>query len=126
MGASVDIDIEKQRGWVSAFGRITPESAMDLTLVALTAARARRLRTLLFAFERLALTRPLSILEAHSFAERMAQTGRGVARTAFVINTECAAVTRHLATAAANRGLEAAAFVAQADALAWLDAAASP
>ncbi len=109
---------------MTAFGRVTPESAMDLTLVALTAARARRLRTLLFAFERLSLTRQLSILEAHSLAERMAHAGRGVVRTAFVIGEECTAVVRHLATTAANRGLEVAAFAAEADARAWLDGAA--
>ena len=122
---AVEIDANKARGCVSAFGRVTPESAMDLTLVALTAARARRLRTLLFEFDRLALTRELSILEAHALAERMAQAGRGVARTAFVISDHCTAVVRHLATAAANRGLEVAAFAALADALVWLDAAGS-
>ncbi len=119
----MEIDIEKERGCVTAFGRVTPESAIDLTLVALTAARARRLRTLLFAFERLALTRKLSILEAHSLAERMVHAGRGVARTAFVISEDCAAVARHLATTAVNRGLDVAAFAGRAEALAWLDAA---
>lgn len=122
----MDIDMDKGRGYVTAFGRVTPESAIDFTLVALTAGRARGLRTLLFAFDRLALTRKISVLEAHALADRMAHAGRGVARTAFVVRDECAMVLRHLATAAANRGLEVAAFGAEVEAVAWLDAAAEP
>ena len=122
MAPNVDIDVDKGRGYVTAFGRVTPESAIDLMLVALTAARARRLRTLLFAFDRLALTREISILEAHSLADRMARAGRGISRTAFVIRDECAAALRHLATAATNRGFEVAAFAAEIEAVTWLDA----
>jgi hypothetical protein len=122
-GRTVEIDLEKERGNVTAFGRVTPESAIDVVLVALTAARSRRLRTMLFAFEALVLTRDLSILEAHTIAERMAHAGRGLSRAAFVIRDECTAIVAHMATTAANRGLDAAVFRAQADALAWLDGA---
>ena len=120
---SMQIDPTKERGSVSVFGRVSPESATDVMLAALTAARARRLRTVLFAFERLALSRELSILEAHAVAERLAHAGRGLLRAAFVIREECAAIGAHMATTAANRGLEAAVFRREADAVAWLDAA---
>ena len=119
----MQIDPQNERGSVSVLGRVTPESATDVMLAALTAARARQLRTILFAFQELVLTRELSILEAHAVAERLAHAGRGVSRAAFVIRDECRTVGGHIATTVANRGLEAAVFGSPAAALAWLDAA---
>lgn len=121
----MDINIAKRRARVAAYGRLSPETASDYTLVALSTASARDLRSVLFAFEGMSLTRALSIIEAHHFAERMVGAGRSLHRVAFVISDQCNAIMQHMVTVASNRGLESAAFGVEAEALAWLDGPAS-
>lgn len=122
----MDIDIGKGRARVEAYGRLRPESAVDFALVALMAARARGLRTLLFAFDNLRLTRPLSAMEGRCIAVRLAQAGRGIARAAFVVPADCEWGVEQMTAAATSRGLTAAAFCVEAHAQAWLDEAGAP
>lgn len=120
---TVQIDKDKERARVAQSGRMTPESATQVLIAALRTAREHKLRTVLLAFERLTLTRRLSVLEAHAIAEHMAEAGRGMRRVAFLLRDECSASIGHLSLAAGNRGLPVAAFAVEAEALAWLDAA---
>jgi hypothetical protein len=116
----MQIDTENSRGRVVATGCLAPETAAELTFAALQAAAARKLGGLVLNFKDLSLTRSLEVMDCHKIGEQLARDARPVRRIAFVLRLECIEHASHLCTVASNRGLAAAAFEHESQAIAWL------
>ena len=120
----MQIDRENKSGRFAAHGRLLPDEAIELASGALAAACAEGLKTVVLNFKDLSLTRRLSIAECHAVGARLARAGAGLARVALVARGECVEAHAFLLTVAQNRGLPAAAFHVESEALRWLQAGA--
>lgn len=120
------IDHEKRRGQFAIEGEFAPEEAIELAVSALNAALAERLKTLLVDVQRAKSTCRLSVTQSYDLGGRLAAAGRGLHRVAFLLREECMPLHAFLFTVAENRGLCAAAFVDEAQALGWLAGTARP
>ena len=120
----MDIDKHSGRGRFNATGKLLPEEAVELATSALSAAGAEELKTLVIDFKQASLTRRMSVTECHHVGERLARAGRGLLKVAFITTDDCAQHHAFLFTVATNRGLRAATFREEGDALSWLGQAA--
>jgi len=118
----MQINRQDQSGRFSAMGELMPAEAGSLAASALAAAGAERLRTLIVDFGRMTMPRALTVTECYQLGERLAQAGAGLRKVAFLTPAHC--IDRHafVFTVAANRGLAAAAFTQESEALRWLAA----
>jgi hypothetical protein len=102
-------------------GRTRPERLMRLVAAAISAARARRHCRLLIDLSSAAQWRDISLIERYRIGERWALAAAGHVRVAVVLAPGCLAKHEDFTiTVANNRGLRAAAFASEAEALPWL------
>jgi hypothetical protein len=116
------IDREKQSGRFTAAGELMPAEVGSLATSAVEVAGAERLRTLIVDFARTSMPRALTVTECYQLGERLAQAGAGLRKVAFLTPAHCIDLHAFIFTVAANRGLAAAAFTGEAEALRWLSA----
>src|SRR5262245_6082540 len=116
----MDIDWNKQRGTCTATGSCSLEELADIAASALAAASTQKLATLLLDFSRVQLPRAATMAECYEFGLRLAKAGTGLRKVAFVTPPTCVGEQEFFFTVIANRGLQAAAFLRESEALGWL------
>jgi hypothetical protein len=104
----------------SASGPMAPLDAAAFAIAAAARARDAGARTLLVDFSRVVPAAPLSTIDAYEVGVRLAQQGVGLCRVAFLMSAGCLGANRFVLEVAANRGLAAAAFLDDREALRWL------
>jgi len=120
----MEIDRPNRRGRFSAGGTLPPEDAAQLAASALNAAGAEKLTTLILDFQKMTLTRSMTVTECHDVGKRLAQAGTGLRKVAVLAATEaCLQAHAFVFTVATNRGLRARAFSDATQAEGWLKAA---
>lgn len=100
-------------------GEYSPDGALHVVTAALRTASAEA-RTVLVDASRARLTRPPTVIDCHYAGACIARAGAGLAKVAFVVPGACVASLAFLFTVAMNRGLRAASFDGEAQALEWL------
>jgi hypothetical protein len=65
----------------------------------------------------------MTVTDCYRAGQRLAEAGASLNRLAFVLTRECVDEHELVFTAASNRGLSTRAFLSEAEALGWLQAA---
>jgi hypothetical protein len=100
-------------------GEYSPDGALQVVTAALRTASGEA-RTALVDATRARLNRPLTVIDCHYAGGCIARAGAGLAKVAFVVPGPCLAPLAFAFTVALNRGLRAASFSDEAQALEWL------
>lgn len=119
----MQVDREMRRGHFTIAGRLQPEDATTLAVSAIAAAAAEKLRGLILNLEGVTLARRMTVTDCYHAGQRLAEAGASLTRLAFVLTRECVEEHDLVFTAASNRGLSTKAFLSEAEALGWLQAA---
>lgn len=113
------------RGFYRPVGVVTLEQAIELVAIGIENAQKLGLIDLLVDVHGLSGFEVPSTFGRYAFAVRWAEAGGGVVRIAFVARPEFIDHERIGMIMAKNRGLDSEVFVAEADAIKWLDARAA-
>jgi hypothetical protein len=101
-------------------GRVSTEQMSRLIIDALVAASERRTRRLLVDLRALDVIARPTWVQYYDLGEALARAGRGGSRIAFVLAPEDLKRYELTLLVASNRGLPAAGFATEAEAVAWL------
>jgi hypothetical protein len=117
---NIHFDHENGQGRLAVSGQLSLEAALNVVTSALEAANVRNVETLIVDLTGVSLTHRMSVIDCHYAGGCLAHAGRGLRRIAFLTRGECLAKVGFLFTVAANRGLRAAFFSEESEALGWL------
>jgi hypothetical protein len=116
-----DFEIVERRGYLRPPSFLSVEHAADLVDAALAFARARGLREVVADVTALAGFPSPTVVDRFWIVSRWAETAGNRVRLAVVACPEHIDPARFGVTVARNRGLEGNVFVAEAEAVGWLD-----